>query len=288
MPDPPSRTAFREKVRQFYLKHNPGNLKNLEEILTKYSGNEEKLFALLERKYGTADASQREVAGNGATIVATSSKTDLRDPKNSQRPGHQVDRKEENLKEIEGRRGRVERSQAKHVASAASTAKAVKQHLQQNVDHSVKLDLALDFRSSQFNPLMALNTESLRPPVAVRPLDNLSKTRDLLPPDHEDFSASVAMGIIDPGAAEIRQRKNNPSAEQQVREDASNPGKKLLRIIAEKAGEGPLKLLLECLQSKSKIRVTIRHVNGVRGTCTGLLKGFDKHMNLILLAVHER
>jgi small nuclear ribonucleoprotein (snRNP)-like protein len=31
----------------------------------------------------------------------------------------------------------------------------------------------------------------------------------------------------------------------------------------------------------------IRRVNSIRGTCTGLLKGFDKHMNLLLLDVTE-
>jgi hypothetical protein len=61
--------ALRQKVRQFYLKHNPGNLKNLDQILEKYNGQEEKLFALLERKYGMG-ATTKPMDGAGASSAA--------------------------------------------------------------------------------------------------------------------------------------------------------------------------------------------------------------------------
>ncbi len=46
---------------------------------------------------------------------------------------------------------------------------------------------SLDFRSVFFNPLRALYTPGLQPPVPnAAPMDNISKFRRLLPPDHPD------------------------------------------------------------------------------------------------------
>lgn len=46
----------------------------------------------------------------------------------------------------------------------------------------------LDFTSVHFDPLLALRHEGLLPPVPdAPPLDNLSKFRPLLDPDHPDY-----------------------------------------------------------------------------------------------------
>lgn len=56
-------------------------------------------------------------------------------------------------------------------------------------------------------------------------------------------------------------------------------------------------LLRDCFLRHKRVLVVVRRVNSVRGSCAGLLKAFDKHLNLLLmdvtlesvpLAAHER
>jgi hypothetical protein len=44
---------LRERLTKHYQKHNPEKLSNIDEIMEKYKGNEGKLLASLEKKYGT-------------------------------------------------------------------------------------------------------------------------------------------------------------------------------------------------------------------------------------------
>lgn len=50
---------------------------------------------------------------------------------------------------------------------------------------------------------------------------------------------------------------------------------------------GPFSVLHKCMMERKRVRVIIRYVNCVRGTMTGYVIGFDKHMNLILRDVDE-
>ncbi|CAM9453026.1 unnamed protein product [Sphacelaria rigidula] len=59
------------------------------------------------------------------------------------------------------------------------------------------------------------------------------------------------------------------------------------RIIKEYAGTGPYSLLHRLHAEKRRACVMIRRVNSVRGVCTGLIRGFDKHMNILLADVRE-
>lgn len=51
--------------------------------------------------------------------------------------------------------------------------------------------------------------------------------------------------------------------------------------------DGPFTVLRRCFLERRRVVVVIRRVNSIRGTCTGYLKAFDKHMNLLLMDVDE-
>lgn len=54
---------LREKLTRHYNKHNPEKLANIDEIMEKYKGNEGKLLASLEKKYGSIE--EGESTGDG-------------------------------------------------------------------------------------------------------------------------------------------------------------------------------------------------------------------------------
>ncbi|CAM9460361.1 unnamed protein product [Scytosiphon promiscuus] len=70
-----------------------------------------------------------------------------------------------------------------------------------------------------------------------------------------------------------------PAAEEKV-----NP---VQRIMEKYAGTGPYRLLYRLHEENRRASVMIRRVNSVRGTCTGLIRAFDRHMNLLLVDVHD-
>jgi hypothetical protein len=189
----------------------------------------------------------------GSSSAASRSDAGLVDPSNAQRPGHRPSKGPALTA--------AKPKPVDDVREKAETAKKVQQHMllqkmQQagsgnGSDSTLDFTGALDFCSPHFDPLKALSTESLKPPVPVRPLDNLSKTRDLLPPDHEDYRSQVRIGnkpiapkpIMTGGSAAREARPKGSAAHQ------------LLQEIAENAAEGPLQMLMVCLKSRSRVRV---------------------------------
>jgi len=51
--------------------------------------------------------------------------------------------------------------------------------------------------------------------------------------------------------------------------------------------EGPMSALARSVETQTRISVKIRKLDGIRGTCTGVLVAFDKHWNLAMVDVDE-
>ncbi|KAI5054921.1 hypothetical protein GOP47_0030066 [Adiantum capillus-veneris] len=148
---------------------------------------------------------------------------------------------------------------------------------------------SLDFFSPDFDPLKALHARDLLPPnPRVRPLDNLSSCRRILP---EEVPESIINAPAKaPRSVESIQAQERAKAHKSVLLQKAAERERQVKIfdkIAEKSKHGPLGLLAECYQCKLRIKVWTRHTHGVRGTLIGFLIAFDKHLNLVLRDIDE-
>jgi small nuclear ribonucleoprotein (snRNP)-like protein len=137
----------------------------------------------------------------------------------------------------------------------------------------------LSFVSNCFDPEAALRApesevNKVNPWIHdARRLDTVGKFCVHLPAD-------------DPLKREQVTRKHPPST---VASD-DDPKKKTRQLsafasIAENCDVGPLSVLFNL--QRQRVRVLIRYVNAIRGTVTGTLVAFDKHMNMILRDAEE-
>eukprot|EP00093_Oithona_nana_P000066 00066.XXX_53_1524_1 [CDS] Oithona nana genome sequencing. len=76
------------------------------------------------------------------------------------------------------------------------------------------------------------------------------------------------------------------TAEQMPIQGTRKNTKNILTFM-EKQKDGPFSALQKCVTESRKIKVSTRKLNGVRGTCTGILVAFDKHWNLAMIDVDE-
>ncbi|GBG29726.1 U7 snRNA-associated Sm-like protein LSm11 [Hondaea fermentalgiana] len=161
--------------------------------------------------------------------------------------------------------------------------------------HAEDSDAArFDVRSEHFDAKLALQKpEKVKLPQKVFPLENLSRTRPLLPVSHPDH---LQRRVVNPllrakeSDAVARRRENEQRRlERKVKrkevERFENP---LHTLVDSFADGGPLEILRRCVQTKTRVRVIVGSAqDGVRGTCIGHLRGFDKFMNLFLNDAEE-
>lgn len=137
------------------------------------------------------------------------------------------------------------------------------------------------FLSNQFDPVAALSNrmtpqvDAVNPWIAACPiLDRVDQFRTYLPPDDPQYRRPA-----------ITTKKRQRSDTKEVPPQSKPPT--CFASIANHYQTGPLSILYEALVHRHRIRVVIRYVNGIRGTLTGNVLAFDKHMNLILKDVEE-
>lgn len=141
----------------------------------------------------------------------------------------------------------------------------------------------LDFRSKHFDALKVFQTPrkllTLPAPTAY-PLDNIQKCRHLLP--KSDINRQILTA---------RPKKASLSAAEAkvvaIKKTSASAAPSLFEQLADTYLDGPFCVLRRCFLERLRVLVVIRRINSVRGTSSGFLKAFDKHMNLVLLDVTQ-
>jgi small nuclear ribonucleoprotein (snRNP)-like protein len=145
----------------------------------------------------------------------------------------------------------------------------------------------VDFISNRFDPVAALShsmigiVQDMHPWLLQSPiLDRVDQFRKFLPLEDPQYRSITANN------SKKRNRSNDDNAA-----DDNNKTKlktpSCFASIAHVHQKGPFSILYQALIHRQRIRVVIRYVNGIRGTLTGYMVAFDKHMNLILRDVDE-
>lgn len=144
----------------------------------------------------------------------------------------------------------------------------------------------INFTQEDFDPLAVLHTPSsevfdVNPYARNSPLlDNIDKFRFLLPE-------------CDPLRKEniVRSQKKSSQVSTchsvSLTEHMRNKIPVFTAMAANYEKSGPLSLLHSIHVKRQRVRVTIRYVDCIRGTLTGYLIAFDKHMNMLLRDVDE-
>jgi small nuclear ribonucleoprotein (snRNP)-like protein len=144
----------------------------------------------------------------------------------------------------------------------------------------------INFTSDKFDAITALNKtfseiEEVNGFIKhSKYLDNIYKFRPYLP-------------VCDPLYKPIPSRKtdpNNQTSSGNQEKPSADAMKKKIPVFTSLAScyqTGPLSFLYAAHVHRERIRVLIRYVDCIRGTLTGFVIAFDKHMNLLLRDVDE-
>ena len=171
----------------------------------------------------------------------------------------------------------------------------------------------VEFSSPDFDPLAALTRASETDVFRANPwmtevgggagtiLDNVGKCATLLPQsdplyrdDHlrsklKKAAASIS-GTIGRLPLSLSSSSNNDDEKTMgTKKRSRNNGDNThpFEVIASYLESGPHSVLFRCREERKRVTVVVRYVNMVRGTLSGTLIAFDKHMNMILRDVEE-
>ena len=142
----------------------------------------------------------------------------------------------------------------------------------------------LDLSSDTFDPIESIYGQNDVPDPSAPVLDNVDafikkmegKGRAICQKKRSEASTSSG------GPSSVRRFTAEQMPIQGTRKDPRN-----ILTFMEKQKEGPFSALQKCVTEGRKIKVSTRKLNGVRGTCTGVLIAYDKHWNLAMIDVDE-
>ena len=162
----------------------------------------------------------------------------------------------------------------------------------------------MQFISDQFDPFAAL----VRSPEAIAAanqseiiidqcprLDRVDQCRSLLPPTDPLYRASIKRDRSKPpetgaSTSSANQDDDKDDKTSSLRNKRPRPPACFSAITEpyeDQNYKGPYSVLASIFVNRQRVRVVVRYVNGIRGTVTGYLVAFDKHMNLILRDADE-
>ncbi|KAF5272903.1 hypothetical protein FQA39_LY07669 [Lamprigera yunnana] len=147
-----------------------------------------------------------------------------------------------------------------------------------------KYDPTLDFYSDKFNPLKALVTPGVTPPIVN------AKTHDNLSKYEQAYKDPKRQEVINAGSSKTQELVEVPERrwlphQLPVRSERTRKVRNVLTRM--ESIKGPLQLLKKCKDDHIQIKIWTRHSHGIRGYCTGYVIMFDKHWNLVLDDVNE-
>lgn len=154
----------------------------------------------------------------------------------------------------------------------------------------------VDFLSPDFDPIQALNRASPAEIARANPwmedlhpktiLDNLGKCAALLPVEDPFYKETSTQRV----AQLPKQPANTAAVSTNLKRPRTNNAladPHPFDAVASYLDSGPHSLLYRLRNERKRVRIVVRYVNMIRGTITGSLLAFDKHMNMILRDVEE-
>ena len=145
----------------------------------------------------------------------------------------------------------------------------------------------VDFTSSSFDPMVTLSAATskvynVNPFATNAPLlDNLDKFRGYLP------LCDPLRKILIPKRITPTSTSNSSTHESTKTESMKKKIPVFTAMAAQYENSGPLSVLHSIHVQRQRVRVMVRYVDCIRGTLTGYVLAFDKHMNMILRDVDE-
>ena len=142
----------------------------------------------------------------------------------------------------------------------------------------------LDHTSSSYDPLLSIYSNEEVPDQSAPIFNNV-----------EEFVKKYEGQQMDqkPGTSKSSKKKEVTSTtsrqftvEQMPVQGPKKKEKNLLTFM-ESQKLGPMAILQKCVVNQTRIKVHVRKLDGIRGTCLGILIAFDKHWNLAMMDVDE-
>jgi small nuclear ribonucleoprotein (snRNP)-like protein len=189
--------------------------------------------------------------------------------------------------------------QQKKSPSSTAVSSAIRDEAWYQLTDKERSSGIVQFTSDQFDPVAALagtpeaiaaaNTSTRKNNIAIHQcprLDRIDQCRSLLPTtdplyraptskrDRSKKQPETGTGAASQDDKTTRKRSRPPACFSAFAEPYENT-------------KGPFSVLCSIFENRQRVRVVVRYVNGIRGTVTGYLVAFDKHMNLILRDADE-
>lgn len=140
----------------------------------------------------------------------------------------------------------------------------------------------LDLSSDSFDPMESIYGQNDIPDPSAPVLDNVDAFIKKMEGKGRAACKKKSQASTSSGAPSARRFTAEQMPIQGTRKNTKN-----ILTFMEKQKEGPFSALQKCVTESRKIKVSTRKLNGVRGTCTGILVAFDKHWNLAMIDVDE-